>query len=346
MTSSFLERYERGEHEQVWDELVALGAAVREEPVYTEALAVARETMRRARRNIEMLIPRLAAIGYQFGYGWVQPFVRERLLHPYRVADSGQYGQLVEPSIPDRFSYRYRIAYQEYLELAGSMPPLFVPSNDREEQIAQLEANIAATAPSQSSFRDQMRAMQAELQAKPSAQDLVEELEALVGTLPLSVHAWYEEVGGVNFVGDHPDWRALLPESVIMLPMGETDYVNPMYALNPLLIHPLDEAWLADMRAWTQRDQARQRKLDRYPLNLAPGERIQYLDNSGIRGSHVLQMILPALGVDAPCVIPGNQMFVAYLRECFRWGGFRGWAKLETRPEQDIAFLTQGLLPI
>jgi hypothetical protein len=45
---SYLERYLTGEHEQVWAELVALGAAVRDEPLYSDALAVARETMRRA----------------------------------------------------------------------------------------------------------------------------------------------------------------------------------------------------------------------------------------------------------------------------------------------------------
>jgi hypothetical protein len=69
----------------VWAELLALGTAVREKPLYADALAVARETMRRARHNIEVLIPRLVAVGYQFGYGWVQPFVRERLLQPYRA---------------------------------------------------------------------------------------------------------------------------------------------------------------------------------------------------------------------------------------------------------------------
>lgn len=34
----YLERYLAGEYEQVWDDLVALGAAVREEPVYADAL--------------------------------------------------------------------------------------------------------------------------------------------------------------------------------------------------------------------------------------------------------------------------------------------------------------------
>jgi hypothetical protein len=39
-------------------------------------------------------------------------------------------------------------------------------------------------------------------------------------------------------------------------------------------------------------------------------------------------------------------MFVPYLRESFRWGGFRGWARLEKRPDEDLAFLIQGLPPI
>lgn len=52
---------------QVWADLMALGAQIREEPLYSDALAVARETMRRVRYNIELLIPRLTKLGYQFG---------------------------------------------------------------------------------------------------------------------------------------------------------------------------------------------------------------------------------------------------------------------------------------
>lgn len=47
--SADLDRYLHGECQPVWDELVGLGAAVREEPLYSDALAVARETMRRVR---------------------------------------------------------------------------------------------------------------------------------------------------------------------------------------------------------------------------------------------------------------------------------------------------------
>jgi hypothetical protein len=66
---SYFEGHLAGEHEEVWAELVALGEAVRDASVYSDALAVARETMHRVRWNIETLAPRLRAVGYEFGYG-------------------------------------------------------------------------------------------------------------------------------------------------------------------------------------------------------------------------------------------------------------------------------------
>ncbi len=71
--TSFLERYRAGEYEQVWDELVTLGEQVHEEPLYSGAVAVARETMRRVRHNILLLIPRLRDLGYVFGHAWAVP---------------------------------------------------------------------------------------------------------------------------------------------------------------------------------------------------------------------------------------------------------------------------------
>lgn len=60
---TYLERYLAGEHEPVWSELVALGPAVRQEPVLADASAVAYEVVRRARANIETLIDRLQHTG-------------------------------------------------------------------------------------------------------------------------------------------------------------------------------------------------------------------------------------------------------------------------------------------
>jgi hypothetical protein len=56
-----------GEYEQVWQELVALGEAVRKEPLYSDTLAVARAMIWRVRYNLELLISRLQTVGYRFG---------------------------------------------------------------------------------------------------------------------------------------------------------------------------------------------------------------------------------------------------------------------------------------
>lgn len=64
--TTYLERYLAGEREAVWAELSALGGAIQEEPLASDALAVARETMRRARINVELLAQRLTALGYHF----------------------------------------------------------------------------------------------------------------------------------------------------------------------------------------------------------------------------------------------------------------------------------------
>jgi hypothetical protein len=65
--TSYLDRYLAGEHEQVWRELTRLGEQASTGAVQADARAVARETMRRARHNIEVLIPRLHRAGYAFG---------------------------------------------------------------------------------------------------------------------------------------------------------------------------------------------------------------------------------------------------------------------------------------
>lgn len=66
--ATFLQRCRRGEGEAVWAELLAAGeAAGPGGRLEREARSVARETMRRARVNVERLVPRLTAIGYRFG---------------------------------------------------------------------------------------------------------------------------------------------------------------------------------------------------------------------------------------------------------------------------------------
>jgi len=66
--ATWLERYRKGEYERVWAEMMAAGEHIRREPLFSDALAVARETMSRARENIAVLRARLERIGYRFAY--------------------------------------------------------------------------------------------------------------------------------------------------------------------------------------------------------------------------------------------------------------------------------------
>ena len=71
-------RYEAGECEAVWRDLLALGADVRKPAYAAAADSVVRETMRRVRRNFETIVARLKSIDYQFYGGvWEAPELRE-----------------------------------------------------------------------------------------------------------------------------------------------------------------------------------------------------------------------------------------------------------------------------
>src|SRR5258708_26408485 len=74
---TLLRRYLQGAHVEVWAELTARGNQVRREPMLHDALGVARETMRRVRRNLELLVPRLHDFGFAFGAGFLDDYSSE-----------------------------------------------------------------------------------------------------------------------------------------------------------------------------------------------------------------------------------------------------------------------------
>ena len=55
----YLNRYQAGEHEQVWDELMSFGTMDSTKVDYQQAVAVAHETMSRARHNIDSIVVKL-----------------------------------------------------------------------------------------------------------------------------------------------------------------------------------------------------------------------------------------------------------------------------------------------
>jgi hypothetical protein len=66
--SDWVERYVAGQEESVWQEVVALGPRASDPAVASAVNALARETMRRALRNVETLTSLLPSIGWRFRF--------------------------------------------------------------------------------------------------------------------------------------------------------------------------------------------------------------------------------------------------------------------------------------
>jgi hypothetical protein len=228
--SQYLERYLAGECKPVWDELLALGAAIRQEPLASEAWAVAQETMRRVRYNIELLIPRLQTLGYRFG----------EIPHEYKE----------DLEWEQKFVKAYPI-FQS--------PP-------------------------------------------PDTARLLDELEQRVGALPLSIRAFYLEIGGVNFIGVDP-WAD-----------GGISY-DPLF-MWPLAKLPEAEIEEEDLEPGEEGD------IDLY---FSPDGPTKY-NTSGADGYF---MTVPNASIDGVFDVYEKTTFVEYLRISLRSGGLSGLEETE-----------------
>jgi hypothetical protein len=230
-STRYRDRYLRGEYEQVWAELLALGEQMREEPLYTDARAVAHEMMLRVQHNLGLLVPRLRELGYVFGYKWA---VDRGILTPEGAQEIEQH------------------------------KPFLSPPSDEVGQ-------------------------------------WIEELERRAGLLPLSLRAFYEVVGGVNFVGSHPVWGA--------------------YGLDALVVESAEQVVeFDDWMHWSEDKDAQ----GICELPIAPDEHHKYFVSG-----NVYTIRVPALAADVR--LDGewhDATFVEYLRTCFYWGGFPGWERL------------------
>ncbi len=252
---TYLQRYQQGECKQVWTELIALGEQVRQEPLLSDALAVARETMSRVRVNAETIALRLQSSGYHFGY----------------EADEDE-------------------------EEDSLTPPYHPPSPNAAKQVAALEE--------------------------------------LVGPLPLSLRAWYEIGGSVDFIGFHQLW--------------------PDIYTDPLVISPIEYAFdeFKNWQFWVA-EHGRE-EAGPFCIPIAP----DYYHKDNVSGGEPYQIRMPCVTADAKLFNEWHDTnFVEYLRECFRWGGFPGFDIQHpmnpnhlnadaVMPPEHLALLTAGLLPI
>jgi hypothetical protein len=245
----YRDRLYRGEW--CWSDLFRLGPLEADTPLWEDAYAVARETMRRARHNVELIVEHLNLHGYLFGFPHEEP---------------------------------------------GTGIPLRPPPSETPAMLA--------------------------------------ELYARVGPIPLSLRAWWEEVGGVSLQGGFP---------------SSPDDRRTECMTDPLMVWSLTDV-LLELDEWEECDDCERP----FRAPIAP----DIYHKADISGGAPYSIALPDARADAPLqyvmiLLPGppglgrlpdrvetNETFVEYLRRSFGWAGFPGYRTgAAPIPEQDMELL-------
>jgi uncharacterized protein DUF6745 len=170
------DRYQAGEHEQVWHDLVALGPDVRADPHVADALAVAYETMRRVETNVRTVVERLMTMGYTF------------------TTEAARADEVIE-----RAEGLSRIDLDQLLRDSGSSPQLggLFDIVSRMRDVLAGQVSKAKQQPRDTTVR-------AHVPPAPNARKQIVDFEKRIGVLPLSLRVFYEVVGEVDLIGHHP----------------------------------------------------------------------------------------------------------------------------------------------
>jgi hypothetical protein len=328
-----LRRYLAGEHEAVWAEMVALGGRVHEAPFAEDAWAVARETMRRARHNVELLVRRLDELGYGFWNGKQgRPGPQ-----PLKMLFGGK-----EIELPSIDALVEEISGKDYSHL---------PNQDILEQMRQrmmamrnlIDARTieATSVAKKAEISDHLQDRSVFCPPDKDELALIRQMEKKGVFLPLSLRAWMEEVGGVNLAGAHPG-----------LCFWEDENFPNVYA-DPLMVFPDIgelEAWYEELAEVGADEEEAPAGEEHEPLESVIGWNAQAKARLAVENEQLdygYTVRLPDAAADVRLEGEShNTTFVNYLRLAFRWGGFPGWERHEHRPEKELAFLTEGLLPI
>lgn len=175
-----------------------------------------------------------------------------------------------------------------------------------------------------------------ELRVRPRAGDaeVVTRIEEFAGSpLPLSLRAFWEVVGGINFVWDYDSGAA--PSLGVDLPM---DQMDPVCVDSPQTVTHLFDGW-EEQLVGVDPELA-----DPLDLSLAP----DFLHKANISGGGPYGVVLPFLGADPVFDNEAHRLpFVDYLRLCFRWAGFPLLERHASRPDvrRFLESMGEGLEP-
>jgi hypothetical protein len=172
---------------------------------------------------------------------------------------------------------------------------------------------------------------------------LLSKLEKAVGgPLPLSLRAWYEQVGGVSLMGSDSALNAVNFSNRGILQQFEAlqkhgppaPPVGHDFAPDPLVIYPVEE--LLDQLSEREDDEESE-----HQVVISPDD----LHKANISGD-AYYLTLPNARADFKFDDRHKTAFVNYLRVTFQWGGFPGWERYSNPPRKEIAELSEGPLPL
>jgi len=363
----YLERYLAGEHAAVWDELLALGADVRKEPVYSDARAVARETMTRVRHNVELLATRLRELGFRFAYPdeAVAPPDAELVARLDRIE--------AEAGGPMPIALRAFFEHVGSVCLMGAHPRLssYTGSPDA-GQLADAAAaamgNPAQPPQPASNLPPNLPPQMAALFAGPKGKGLAGML-GIVQQLAGKMQEVREDMARAGTEGKVPERlgeNSKMAESLqarlesLGMRIGGPGMSSPAAATrtaatrdvvsDPLVVWAPEDDDLTELRELGDPDAPEARDDEgwtgRYRIEIAPDA----LHKANVSGGEPYAVAFPDPAADAPVLgldAPYARTFVGYLRECFRWGGFPGLATdPSNQPRAELARLTERLLAI
>lgn len=155
----------------------------------------------------------------------------------------------------------------------------------------------------------------------------IQEIERKVGSMPLSIVAFMSIVGSVDFTGYFPEpdeyghaWgQAALPDPLVF------QYPRSFFRSS-------FQEWSSNVADFGVN------KIGEFALEFAPDE----YHKAAISGGVPYSIKLPNASIDALVEDEWHHTtFVAYLRECFRWGGFPGLRRASSPPREYINRLTK-----
>jgi hypothetical protein len=148
----------------------------------------------------------------------------------------------------------------------------------------------------------------------------LQKLQKAAGPYPLSLRAFYDVVGSVDFMGAH---QALDPKGAAFAP-------------DPLVVYGAADA-LQQLDAFEPDEDGGMQ------LILAPDD----LHKANVSGGDPYSIAVPAPVADALVESEPNSVnFVEYLRLVFAWGGFPGWKNGDAILPSELEMLRKDLLPI